>query len=126
LDDFYEGDPRRLNSFVTNFGDWQLPPDVEQVIGGPVGHLEWVHDTGDLVLFGAVPDDHDGPRVRLLPWGVGATRPIAEGVPADTQVAILGVIGHGPAVHELLWGWHLEHGSPAGWGWLVGKLAGLT
>ena len=44
-------------------------------------------------------------------------------VPAGTVVAVLATIDHGPKVHELLWGWHLEHRKADGWSWLEKRLA---
>jgi hypothetical protein len=56
ITDFYGEDERRVSSFVSNFGDWQLPADAAAAMGSEVGHLEWFHDTGELVLIGDVPE----------------------------------------------------------------------
>jgi hypothetical protein len=56
ITDFYAQDQRRVASFVSNFGDWQLPADAAAAMGSDVGHLEWFHDTGELVLIGDVPE----------------------------------------------------------------------
>lgn len=56
ITDFYAEDQRRVSSFVSNFGDWQLPADAAAAMGSDVGHLEWFHDTGELVLIGDTPE----------------------------------------------------------------------
>ena len=56
IGDFLASDERRPTSFVTNFGDWPLPDDVAAVLGNRSGHLEWFHDTGELVLIGGIPE----------------------------------------------------------------------
>jgi hypothetical protein len=56
ITDFYAEDQRRVASFVSNFGDWQLPGDAAAAMGSDVAHLEWFHDTGELVLIGDVPE----------------------------------------------------------------------
>ena len=45
-----------------------------------------------------------------------------ETLPADSRVAILGRIEHGPRVHEVLWGWHEHHRHADGWAWLAERL----
>jgi hypothetical protein len=45
----------RASSFISNFGDWQLPPDAAEAFGSPVVHLEWFHNTGELTAFGQIP-----------------------------------------------------------------------
>jgi hypothetical protein len=152
--DFLVADDRRATSFVSNFGDWSLPADVAEQLGSPVGHLEWFHDTGELVLIGDIPEagttsvelpvsDTNGEDVTVAvdeaadvlagtfgaPGVVyrsatGAVRETVLGsvVSADTRVAVLAVIEHGPKVHEILWGWHRQHRHPDGWAWLQGRL----
>ena len=140
----------RATSFITNFGNWRLPAAVAAAMDSPVGHLEWFHDTGELVLVGAVPHRGEGSaelsngeadvieaEELLTPGGApGHVEHCADGVtrehvpemvvPVDTQMAVLAVIPHGPKVHEVLWGWHREHRDPGGWAWLEGRLATLT
>jgi hypothetical protein len=147
LEDFLAGDARRPTSFVTNFGDWQLPDAVAAVLGSPIAHVEWFHDTGELVAIGGVPhrgeatvEVHRGDAalseaVDVVggPFGSagmsfrtagGAVREFPEMVvPAGTRVAVLAHIEHGPQVHEALWGWHRQHRRPAGWTWLDERLA---
>ncbi len=65
IGEFLEEDERRPVSFVTNFGNWSLPADVGAAMAGPTGHLEWFHDTGELVLIGAVPEP--GVAVQEIP-----------------------------------------------------------
>jgi len=65
---------------------------------------------------------------RTVPGPDGSVR---EWFPAmvvgpETLVAVLAVIEHGPRVHELLWGWHLEHRHVDGWVWLCDRLAELS
>ncbi|MBL7488007.1 hypothetical protein I6A60_16390 [Frankia sp. AgB1.9] len=148
LGDFLEADARRPTSFITNFGDWQLPDAVAAVLSSPIAHLEWFHDTGELVAIGGVPHRGEAtvevPRADAAldeavdvvagPFGSagmsfrtagGAVRAFPEMVvPAATRVAVLADIEHGPRVHEVLWGWHRQHRRPEGWTWLGERLAG--
>jgi len=110
--------------------------------------LEWIHETGELVLFGGVPElgtvsaempERSAGAAALTPGGMGGTVGsieregdgivreffTAEELPADARVAVLGTVEHGPRVHELLWGWHLRHRRADGWDWLVDRLAAL-
>jgi hypothetical protein len=142
-------DAGRAASFITNFGNWQLPPPIADAMGTSVGHLEWFHDTGELVLVGAVPRVGEGSieitngdtatvaEGLLAPGNApghverradGATREVfpQQTVPADTVMAVLAHITSGPKVHEVLWGWHRAHRKPDGWTWLEGRLAGLA
>jgi hypothetical protein len=141
----------RVSSFSTNFGVWQVPDEVAQVLAIPVGGraaAEWIHDTGELVLLGGTPhagevavEVSEGAAVAagLMPGFLGGSvagidhdaaghvRELfkSEVMPEGSRVALLAHIKHGPKVHELLWGWHREHGKPTGWAWLVERLARL-
>ncbi len=142
--DFMVADSRRPTSFITNFGNWQLPPSATEQLHSPVAHLEWFHDTGELVAFSHVPrlgtgeidvpdtqaavDTLAGPlggaSGRVVHTPDGATR---EFFPAmildpDTLVAVLAVVEYGPRVHHLLWAWHIEHRRAGGWAWLEDRL----
>jgi hypothetical protein len=147
---FESADIHRVSSFSTNFGHWELPAEVGGLLGVPAGAaatLEWIHDTGELVLLGGVPTVSN---VAIEETGFST---LAGGVPAflggsiaggyrdssgmirdyvrsevlaaGTRLAVLAHIAHGPQAHELLWGWHREHGKPEGWNWLVERLARL-
>jgi hypothetical protein len=142
--EFMAGDSRRPTSFITNFGDWQLPRSAEEQLHSAITHLEWFHDTGELVAFGQVPylgageiqidggqaaidilaGPFGGASGRIVRSPDGATREFfpAMVVDAATLVAIIALIEHGPRVHQLLWGWHLEHRHADGWDWLQEKL----
>ena len=139
------------SSFVTNFGSWKLPAEVATALaaGNGAGAVEWIHDTGELVLLGGTPTEGElsavprwlfrrrggvhasvpGRRSRRDATGIGAgmVREYfkADVLPPGSRVAVLAHIAHGPAVHELLWGWHREHGTEDGWTWLVERLARL-
>lgn len=78
ITEFFAADERRASSFVSNFGDWQLPPDASAALAAPVGHLEWFHDTGELVLIGDVPE------AGAVEQDIPAPDTAAE----DTQVAL--------------------------------------
>jgi hypothetical protein len=56
ISEFYAEDQRRVSSFVIHFGDWQLPEDAATAMNSDVAHLEWFHDTGELVLIGDIPE----------------------------------------------------------------------
>jgi hypothetical protein len=147
---FESADIHRVSSFSTNFGQWQLPADVGALLGvqaGQAATLEWIHDTGELVLLGGVPTEGNvaieqtqgGELSGIMPGFLGGT--IAGGgrdsagmirdyvrsevMPAGSRVAVLAHIAHGPKAHEVLWGWHREHGKESGWSWLVERLARL-
>jgi len=150
LQAFNDADLHRVSSFVTNFGSWQLPPEVATALaaGTNAAALEWIHDTGELVLLGGTPTEGElsaevpgfaGAAAELTPAflggeagattsdGYGMVREYfkAEVMPSGSRVALMAHIAHGPAVHELLWGWHREHGTAGGWAWLVERLARL-
>jgi hypothetical protein len=144
LDAFHQADIRRAMSFVTNFGQWTLPTPTAEAMATDIGRLEWIHDTGELLLLGGIP--HIGEGSADIPAGdavagevpgfLGGTavagRSDAPGavriyfpeeqLPADTRVAVLGTLRHGPRVHEVLWGWHQHHREPDGWTWLSERL----
>lgn len=148
LSDFLEADARRPTSFVTNFGDWQLPEGAAAALASPVAHLEWFHDTGELVAIGGIPrrggatveiPRSDGAVDEIVdiaagPFGgggasyrtaTGAVREFPEMVVAEgTRVAVLAVIEHGPRVHAVLWDWHRRHRQAEGWTWLEERVAG--
>jgi len=141
----------RVSSFSTNFGVWQVPEAVAQVLAIPAGTgavLEWIHDTGELVLLGGTPQegevsvevsDTEAFAAGLMPGFLGGSvagidhdsagrvRELfkSEVMPEGSRVALLAHVKHGPKVHELLWGWHREHRKPEGWAWLVEQLARL-
>jgi hypothetical protein len=142
-------DVRRASSFVTNFGTWQVPTDVATALAaaGGAAALEWIHDTGELVLLGGVPTVGAasaavgglGVAGAGVPASLGGTVGSADGdgsgmvqeyfrasvMPAGSRVALLAHVAHGPQIYELLWGWRHEHRTPAGWAWLVERLARL-
>jgi hypothetical protein len=141
----------RVSSFSTNFGVWQVPEAVAQVLAIPAGTgavLEWIHDTGELVLLGGTPQegevsvevsDTEAFAAGLMPGFLGGSvagidhdsagrvRELfkSEVMPEGSRVALLAHVKHGPKVHELLWGWHREHRKPEAWAWLVERLARL-
>lgn len=147
---FEAADIHRVSSFSTNFGHWELPEAESALLAVPNGAaatLEWIHDTGELVLLGGVATVSN---VAIEETGFST---LAGGVPAflggsiaggyrdssgmirdyvrsevlapGTRLAVLAHVAHGPQAHELLWGWHREHGKPDGWNWLVERLARL-
>jgi hypothetical protein len=144
LDAFHQADMRRATSFVTNFGDWPLPADVTDVMAASVGRLEWIHDTGELVMLGGVPEMGEGSAEvgtsdavsGEIPGFLGGTAVAGEStapgavrmyfpeeqLPADSRVVVLGTLRHGPRVHEVLWGWHQHHRDADGWQWLTDRL----
>jgi hypothetical protein len=151
LEAFNAADVDRVKSFSTNFGWWQVPAEVATALAMPADRraaLEWIHDTGELVLLGGVPSVQEvavevPPSVGLaegnVPSFVGGTaagveRDAAghvrelfksEVMPSGSRVALLAHVRHGPKVHELLWGWHREHAKATGWPWLIDRLAKL-
>lgn len=150
LQAFNDADLHRVSSFVTNFGSWQLPAEVATALaaGNGAGALEWIHDTGELVLLGGSPMEGElsaelpgfaGTAAEFTPaflggeagatvgFGTGMVREYfkAEVLPPGSRVALMAHVEHGPAVHELLWGWHREQHSETGWTWLVERLARL-
>jgi hypothetical protein len=150
LEAFNNADLNRVKSFVTNFGSWRLPPEVAAALasGDGRGALEWIHDTGELVLLGGtpvvgtvsadvagvladaaagVPAFLGGEAADASSDGSGMVREYfkSELLPAGSRVALMAHVEHGPEVHELLWGWRGERDAEAGWPWLVERLARL-
>jgi hypothetical protein len=150
LQAFNDADLRRVTSFVTNFGSWALPSEVGAALnaGDGRGTLEWIHDTGELVLLGGTPTvgtvSADVPGVladaaagvpaflggeagNATSDGSGMVREYfkSEPLPEGSRVALMAHVAHGPGAHELLWGWHREQHSETGWSWLVERLARL-
>jgi hypothetical protein len=150
LQAFSDADLRRVTSFVTNFGSWTLPAEVATALKASDGRgaLEWIHDTGELILLGGTPTvgtvSSDVPGVladaaagvpaflggeagNASTDGSGMVREYfkSELLPQGSRVAVLAHVSHGPAVHELLWGWHREQHNETGWNWLVERLARL-
>ena len=66
VDAFNQADLHRATSFVSNFGNWTLPAEVATALGAERGHLEWVHDTGELVVVGGIPHSSRSARARDL------------------------------------------------------------
>jgi hypothetical protein len=150
LEAFNSADLHRVSSFSTNFGHWLLPADVAALLGvssGQPATLEWIHDTGELVLLGGVPSEDNiaieqtqGEEFSgIMPGFLGGTI-VAGGrdssgmirdfvksavMPSGSRVAVLAHIAHGPKAHEVLWGWHREHREETGWAWLVERLVKL-
>lgn len=151
LAEFNAADINRVRSFSTNFGVWQVPDDVAGLLAIELGTwalVEWIHDTGELVLLGGVPMPGDvavdvtgaarfseglmpaflgGTVADVQRDAAGNTRELFKSavMPAGSRVAVLAHVKHGPKVHELLWGWHREHDKATGWAWLVERLARL-
>jgi len=151
LEAFNAADIDRVKSFTTNFGSWQLPAEVAAALalaGDAKAALEWIHDTGELVLLGGVPTvgevaveplNYEAYTAGNVPSLIGGSaagierdasghvRELfkSEVMPPGSRVAVLAHVKHGPKVHELLWGWHREHRQPSGWAWLVERLAKL-
>ncbi|MGH8891222.1 MAG: hypothetical protein ACRDV3_15855 [Acidothermaceae bacterium] len=151
LAEFNAADVTRVSSFSTNFGVWQVPDDVAALLAIELGTwalVEWIHDTGELVLLGGVPMPGDvavdvtgaarfseGLMPGFLGGTVGDVQRDAAGntrelfksevMAPGSRVALLAHVKHGPNVHELLWGWHREHDKATGWAWLVERLARL-
>jgi hypothetical protein len=148
LEAFIDADITRVSSFSTNFGSWALPPEVGNALasGDGRGELEWIHDTGELVLLGGVPTEGTisadvtgfaAVSAELTPAFLGgeAGATVSDGpgmvreyfksdvLPPGSRVALMAHIAHGPAAHELLWGWHRQHRTEGGWEWLVERLA---
>jgi hypothetical protein len=145
---FNDADLRRVKSFVTNFGSWLLPAGVASAMAvhDGLGDLEWIHDTGELVLLGGVPTEGTisadvsglaAVAAEITPAFLGgeAGATVSDGpglvreyfksdvLPPGSRVALMAHIEHGPAAHELLWGWHRQHRKEGGWLWLVERLA---
>lgn len=137
-------DGRRATSSITNFGNWQLPPEAAAAMNSAVVHLEWFHHTGELVAFSQIPyrgtgsievsaskgaiDGLAGPlggaggRMQRADDGTLHEAFPAMNVDASTVVAVLAVVQHGPRVHERLLGWQREHRRDDGWDWLAARL----
>jgi hypothetical protein len=148
---FNSADIDRVKSFATSFGAWQLPPEVAEALAMPAGSpaaLAWIHDTGELVLLGGVPQvgevavdtlDYEAYTAGEMPAFLGGSAAgverdesgnayelfKSEVMPPGTRVALLAHIKHRARAHELLWGWRREHHQPSGWAWLVERLAKL-
>ena len=151
LAEFNAADIDRVQSFSTNFGWWQVPAQVAEALAMGAARraaLEWIHDTGELVLLGGVPTvgevevdtlDYEAMTAGNVPGFIGGTaagverddsgnvRELfkSEVMPAGSRVAVLAHVKHGPKAHELLWGWHRQHRRVEGWSWLVERLARL-
>lgn len=151
LQAFNDADLRRVESFITSYGSWTLPVEVATALAAPdcTSVLLWIHDTGELVLVGGTPKEGEIPvevsgalavEAELTPaWLGGQAADVhrdsktgmtsesfkAELLPPGSRVALLAHVEHGPAVHELLWGWHGEQHNETGWAWLVERLARL-
>ena len=151
LQAFYDADLRRVESFVTLYGSWTLPVEVATALASAdrTSVLLWIRDTGELVLVGGTPTEGEisievsgalAVEAELTPaWLGGQAAEVhrdsetgmttesfkAELLPPGSRVAVLAHLEHGPAVHELLWGWHHEQHNEEGWAWLVERLARL-
>jgi hypothetical protein len=148
---FNAADIDRVKSFSTSFGAWQLPTEVAAALALPAGSraaLTWIHDTGELVLLGGVPEpgevavdtlDYEAYTAGEVPGFLGGSAAGVERdetgnayelfksvvMPEGTRVALLAHVRHRARVHELLWGWRRHHDDADGWGWLVERLAQL-
>jgi hypothetical protein len=151
LADFNAANLDRVTSFATSFGDWSVPDDVAAALAMPGdarAALAWIHDTGELVLLGGVPQagevavdtlDYEAYTAGELPAFLGGSAAgverddtgnayelfKSEVMPAGTRVALLAHVKRWLKVHELLWGWRRQHDDPDGWLWLVERLARL-
>lgn len=149
---FNAADIDRVTSFATSFGSWQLPSDVAAALAMSVDSraaLAWIHDTGELVLLGGVPQpgeiavdtlDYEAYTAGEMPAFLGGSAAgverddqgnayelfKSEVMPEGTRVALLAHVSHWAKVHELLWGWRRHHDEPDGWSWLVERLARLA
>lgn len=141
----------RVTSFATSFGDWQLPAEVAAALAMPAdarAALAWIHDTGELVLLGGVPQtgevavdtlDYEAYTAGEMPAFLGGSAAgverddegnayelfKSEVMPEGTRVALLAHVKHWAKVHGLLWGWRRRHSDADGWTWLVERLAAL-
>lgn len=151
LAQFNAADIDRVKSFATSFGSWQVPADVATALAMSADDraaLAWIHDTGELVLLGGVPQpgevavdtlDYEAYTAGEMPAFLGGS---AAGVqrddsgnayelfksavmPAGARVALLAHVKGRARVHELLWGWRHQHDDADGWPWLVERLARL-
>ena len=141
----------RVTSFATSFGDWQVPAEVAAALAMRADSraaLAWIHDTGELVLLGGVPQtgevavdtlDYEAFTVGEMPAFLGGSAAgverddagnayelfKSEVMPEGTRVALLAHVKRWAKVHELLWGWRRRHDDADGWSWLVERLAQL-
>ena len=145
---FNAADLARVKSFSTSFGVWQVPPEVATALRAPEGRvaLGWIHDTGELVLLGGVPEtgevavdtlDYEAYTAGEVPGFLGGSAAgverddtgnayelfKSEVMPEGTRVALLAHVRHWAKAHELLWGWRRHHDAADGWAWLVERLA---
>lgn len=92
--EFLAADGRRATSFISNFGNWQLPEAAARAMGSQAGHLEWFHDTGELVLIGEVPERGAATTSQVQPSDVrgGPVAAFVGGV-ADALAGPLGAPG---------------------------------
>ena len=98
LVDFYQDDPRRLESRERDVGLWW-----REDADGPLHRAAWVHDTGELYLV------HLGPRSA----GGGA-------------VEVLAVLDDRHSLERALVGWRERCGEPGSLGWLRRRSAALA
>lgn len=148
---FNAADIDRVTSFATSFGDWRLPAEVAAALAmssDARAALAWIHDTGELVLLGGVPQagevavdtlDYEAYTAGELPAFLGGSAAgverddegnayelfKSEVMPEGTRVALLAHVKRWAKVHELLWGWRRHHDDADGWSWLVERLAQL-
>jgi hypothetical protein len=148
---FNAADLDRVKSFSTSFGTWQVPAEVAEALALPSDQraaLGWIHDTGELVLLGGVPEagevavdtlDYEAYTAGEMPGFLGGSAAgverdetgdayelfKSEVMPEGTRVALLAHVRHWAKVHELLWGWRRHHDDADGWPWLVERLARL-
>lgn len=141
----------RVTSFATSFGTWRVPPEVAAALAMSTdsrASLAWIHDTGELVLLGGVPQpgevkvdtlDYEAYTAGEMPAFLGGSAAGVERddtgnayelfksavMPEGTRVALLAHVKHTARVHELLWGWRRHHDDAGGWSWLVERLAQL-
>lgn len=148
---FNAADMDRVTSFSTSFGSWRVPADVAAALAMPAearAALAWIHDTGELVLLGGVPQtgvvavdtlDYEAYTVGEMPAFLGGSAAgverddegnayelfKSEVMPAGTRLALLAHVKRWAKVHELMWGWRRHHDDADGWSWLVERLARL-
>lgn len=149
---FNAADLDRVTSFATSFGSWQVPSDVAAALAmAPDARaaLAWIHDTGELVLLGGVPQtgqvavdtlDYEAYTAGQMPAFLGGSAAgverddegnayelfKSEVMPRGTRVALLAHVKRWAKVHELLWGWRRRQDDSDGWSWLVERLARLA
>ncbi len=149
---FNAADLDRVTSFATSFGSWQVPTEVAVALAMAAdvrAAVAWIHDTGELVLLGGVPQlgevavdtlDYEAYTAGEMPAFLGGSAAgverddegnayelfKAEVMPAGTRVALLAHVKRWAKVHELMWGWRRHQDEPDGWSWLVGRLGRLA